>query len=82
MMEQVSRKKLLEVAREFYNGENFEKYIEKESRHKSPIVKYTFDKVVESLEADRPERSYRMAAKEMNNLKRGILRVLKGSYRC
>ena len=82
MTEQVSRNNLLELAREFYTGGNFEKYIEKfpESRHKSPIVKHVFNKVVEALKADHPERTYQLDPKEINTIQRSILRVLKGSY--
>ena len=82
MTEQVSRNNLLELAREFYTGGNFEKYIEKcpESRHNSPIVKHVFDKVVETLKSDHPERTYRLDPKEINNIQRRILRALKGSY--
>ena len=83
-MEKVGRNKLLELAREFYTGGNFEKYIEKinESRHKSPIVKHTFNKVVEALKADYPERTYQLGPKEINTIQRSILRVLKGSFCC
>ena len=79
-MEQVKRNKLLDLAREFYDGENFDKYIEKTLNQKSPMLKYVLDKVVDSLKADSPERTYKVGSKETYSLKRSVLRVLKGWF--
>ena len=81
MMEQVERNKLLNLAREYYNGQDFDKYIEKTLIQKSPMVKYVLDKLVESLKAASPERTYQLGSKEIHTLKRSVFRVLKGLFR-
>ena len=80
MTEQVERNKLLDLAREFYDGQEFDKYIEKSLILKSPMVTYVLDKVVESLKADSPERTYQLGSKETHTLKRSVFRVLKGWF--
>ena len=80
MTEQVNREKLLEVAREFYTGDIVENYIENGLRQKSPMVTYVYNKVVETLKADWPGRSFQLGSKDTYTLQRSIFRVLKGSY--
>ena len=78
MFEKVNREKLLNLAKKIYNGNDFEKYIEKSLRLKSPMVNQTFDRAVEMLKADCPERTYEWRPNEANNLQRSVFRTLKG----
>jgi len=78
MFEKVNKEKLLELAKHFYNGSNFERYIERHLLPKSPMVNQTFDKAVEMLKAECPERTYEWGSVEVHNLQRSVFRALKG----
>ena len=80
MFEKVNREKLLDLAKQFYNGSDFEKYIEKSLRLKSPLVNQTFEKAVETLKTDFPERTYEWGSVEVHNLQRSVFRALKGLF--